>query len=211
METLPQIITSIVQFITNNLPAILEMGIQLIVQLTIGLVQAIPQLIAALPQIIAAIVLGLGNAVGSVFEIGKNIVAGLWEGILSMGSWLSENIGGFFSGIVDGAKNLLGIHSPSTVFAGIGTNMGLGIGMGFTDAMKSVEEDMKKAIPTQFDGLNVDVDAASRAVPNSIGSGAEKQTGNAVTNYEIVINNPKPELASESVRTTLLKHSYGLV
>ena len=128
-----------------------------------------------------------------------------------MGSWISDNISGFFSGIVDGAKNLLGIHSPSTVFAGIGTNMGLGIGVGFADAMKLVEEDMKKAIPTEFDGLNIDVDAVSRSTPISNGAGTEKQTGNAVNNYEIVINNPKPELASDSVRTTLLKHSYGLV
>lgn len=211
MEALPQIILTIVNFITNNLPAIIAMGIELTVQLAFGLIQAIPQLVARLPEIIAAIVTGLGKAVGSVFEIGKNIVSGLWDGIKSMGSWISDNISGFFSGIVDGAKNLLGIHSPSTVFAGIGTNMGLGIGVGFADAMKLVEEDMKKAIPTEFDGLNIDVDAVSRTMPNSNGAGAEKQTGNAVNNYEIVINNPKPELASDSVRTTLLKHSYGLV
>ena len=211
MEALPQIIMTIVNFITNNLPAIIAMGIELTVQLAFGLIQAIPQLVVRLPEIIAAIVTGLGKAVGSVFEIGKNIVSGLWDGIKSMGSWISDNISGFFSGIVDGAKNLLGIHSPSTVFAGIGTNMGLGIGVGFADAMKLVEEDMKKAIPTEFDGLNIDVDAVSRSTPTSNGAGTEKQTGTAVNNYEIVINNPKPELASDSVRTTLLKHSYGLV
>ncbi len=211
MEALPQIIMTIINFITNNLPAIIAMGIELTVQLAFGLIQAIPQLVVRLPEIIAAIVTGLGKAVGSVFEIGKNIVSGLWDGIKSMGSWISDNISGFFSGIVDSAKNLLGIHSPSTVFAGIGTNMGLGIGVGFADAMKLVEEDMKKAIPTEFAGLNIDVDTVSRSTPSPNGAGTEKQTGNAVNNYEIVINNPKPELASDSVRTTLLKHSYGLV
>jgi len=167
--------------------------------------------VAKLPEIIAAIVTGLGKAVGAVFEIGKNIVTGLWEGIKSLGSWIADKVSGFFSGIVDGAKNLLGIHSPSTIFAGIGSNMGLGIGVGFADAMKLVEEDMKKAIPTEFDGMNINVDAVGRPMPNSNGAGTEKQTGSAVNNYEIVINNPKPELASDSVRTTLLKHSYGLV
>ena len=49
-----------------------------------------------------------------------------------------------------GIKSLLGIHSPSTVFAGIGKNMGAGIGVGFVDAMKGVERDMQKAIPTNF-------------------------------------------------------------
>jgi phage-related protein len=134
------------------------MGIELTVQLAAGLIQAIPQLVAKLPEIIAAIVTGLGKAVGAVFEIGKNIVTGLWEGIKSLGSWIADKVSGFFSGIVDGAKSLLGINSPSKVFAGIGENMGLGIGEGFTDAMKGVEKDITNALPTDFD---LDMNTAS--------------------------------------------------
>jgi len=150
IAALPQIITSILNFITDNLPAIISMGIQLTVQLAAGLIKAIPQLVAKLPEIISAIVMGLGKAVGSVFEIGKNIVSGLWDGIKSMGNWISEKVSGFFSGIVDGAKNLLGIHSPSTVFAGIGENMGAGIGIGFDQIMNKVSKDMQTSIPTDF-------------------------------------------------------------
>ena len=150
IDALPEIIMTIINFITDNLPLIIEMGIKLTVQLAFGLIKAIPQLVARLPEIIAAIVVGLGKAVGAVFEIGKNIVTGLWEGIKSLGSWIADKVSGFFSGIVDGAKSLLGINSPSTVFAGIGGNMGEGIGVGFMKAMSSVEKDMKKAIPTDF-------------------------------------------------------------
>ena len=71
------------------------------------------------------------------------------EGIKSLGSWIADK-SRVFSGIVDGAKPA-GIHSPSTVFAGIGENMGLGIGMGFTDAMRGVEKDIAGAIPTDLD------------------------------------------------------------
>jgi hypothetical protein len=46
---------------------------------------------------------------------------------------------------------VLGIQSPSTVFAGIGTNMSLGLGEGFTKAMNSVKDDMNRSIPTSFD------------------------------------------------------------
>ncbi len=150
IDALPEIIMTIIDFITDNLPLIIEMGIELTVQLAFGLIKAIPQLVAKLPEIIAAIVTGLGKAVGAVFEIGKNIVTGLWEGIKSLGSWIADKVSGFFSGIVDGAKSLLGINSPSTVFAGIGGNMGEGIGVGFMKAMSGVEKDMKKAIPTDF-------------------------------------------------------------
>lgn len=150
IDALPEIIMTIIDFITDNLPLIIEMGIELTIQLAFGLIKAIPQLVAKLPEIITAIVVGLGKAVGAVFEIGKNIVTGLWEGIKSLGSWIADKVSGFFSGIVDGAKSLLGIHSPSTVFAGIGGNMGEGIGVGFMKAMSGVEKDMKKAIPTDF-------------------------------------------------------------
>ena len=79
-----------------------------------------------------------------------------------MGSWIGDKVSDFFGGIVDGAKDLLGIHSPSTVFAGIGSNMGAGIGIGFTDAMNGVERDMKNAIPTNFD-VNANVNGSGGA------------------------------------------------
>jgi len=150
IAALPQIITSIITFITNNLPVIIQMGVQLTAQLAFGLIKAIPQLLAALPQIIGALVRGLGQAVGAVVQIGKNIVMGVWQGIQSLASWLASKVQNFFSGIVNGAKRVLGIHSPSKVFAGIGQNMGLGVGEGFTDAMSDVEKDMERAIPTDF-------------------------------------------------------------
>jgi phage-related protein len=171
IEALPRIIASIVDFVTNNLPKIIELGITLIVQLAAGLVRAIPQLVASLPQIIAAIIEGLGKAAVSVVEIGKNIVMGIWEGIKSLGGWLWDKVSSFFSGIVDGVKNFLGIHSPSTVFAGIGGQMGEGLGSGFVNAMKDVEKDMANAIPTSFDlNLNSSInglDTISKGMPNT--------------------------------------------
>jgi len=127
-----------------------------------------------------------------------------------MGQWIQDKIGSLFRSVINGAKNVLGIHSPSTVFAGIGENMGLGLGVGFTDAMRSVEEEMKRAIPTKFEGLNLDVAAVTKTPSNSNERGTSSQAGNVENKYEIVINNPKAEPASNSIRTTLLKHSYGL-
>jgi len=162
IEALPRIITSIVNYITSNLPKIIEMGITLIAQLAVGLIKAIPELVKALPQIVSAILEGLGKAVVSVVEIGKNIVRGIWDGIKSLGSWLWDKVSGFFSGIVDGVKNFLGIHSPSTIFESIGSNMGEGIGMGFGKAMAKVSDDMQSAIPTDFDmNANMNVNGAT--------------------------------------------------
>ena len=46
-------------------------------------------------------------------DIGKNIVDGVWKGIQNAKDWFMGNVKSFFGGIVDGAKNALGIHSPS--------------------------------------------------------------------------------------------------
>lgn len=157
---LPQIVTNIVGFITDNLPLLVEAGIQLTVQLAVGIIQAIPQLVGQLPQLVGAILGGLAELPGMMLDIGKNIVTGLWDGISSMASWIGDKISGFFGGIVDGAKNLLGIHSPSTVFADeIGVNSALGVGEGFTTAMGKVSDEMQDAIPTELNlpAVNGDV------------------------------------------------------
>ena len=52
---------------------------------------------------------------------------------------------------MNGIKNFFGIHSPSTLFAGLGDNMAKGLGIGFGDEMKKVSEDMQNAIPSEFD------------------------------------------------------------
>ena len=89
---------------------------------------------------------------GKIMDIGKNIVTGLWEGIQSMVGWIKDKISGFLGGIVDGVKGVLGIHSPSKVFAGIGEYMGEGLGIGFADSMRTVAGQMQNAIPTTLTG-----------------------------------------------------------
>lgn len=150
IEALPQIIDAFINFITNNLPLVVELGIKLIAQLAMGLVKAIPQLVAAIPQIISALLNAFGKAVGSIREIGINIVRGLWNGIASMAAWIKAKVADFVGGIVSGVKGVLGIHSPSTVFAGIGLNMAAGLGQGFATAMQSVSEQISNSVLPDF-------------------------------------------------------------
>ena len=214
IQALPQIISSIITFITSNLPKIIEMGVKLTIQLAEGLIRAIPQLVAQIPQIITAIVTGLGRAIPAIMDVGRNIARGLWDGIASMISWLKNKVSDMVGGIVKGVKGVLGIRSPSKVFAGIGANMGEGIGEGFEKAMGAVREDMKKAIPREFDGLEIDVNAVGNVISDTSGvsgEGVMGQDGGISNHYNITINNPKAEPSSDSIRATLLKHSYGLV
>jgi hypothetical protein len=113
--------------------------------------------VKAIPQIITAIIKGFTGNIGKIVQVGSDLIKGLWQGISNVADWIWGKISGFFGGIVDGIKNFFGIRSPSTLFAGLGENMGQGIGVGFERAMDGVAEDMQNAIPTAFDtpGINL--------------------------------------------------------
>ncbi len=95
---------------------------------------------------------------GKMLDIGKNIVKGIWDGITGMASWIGGKISGFFSGLVDGAKKSLGIHSPSRVFRDkIGKFMALGVGDGFEDNLSNVYKKMKASINFETQKLSTNL------------------------------------------------------
>jgi hypothetical protein len=147
------------------------MGITLIVQLAVGLIKAIPELVKSLPQIVAAIIEGLGKAVVSVVEIGKNIVRGIWEkASRALEAGCGKRSAVSSPEFVDGVKNFLGIYSLSTVFEGIGGNMAQGIGEGFDKAMAKVADDMQNAVPTDFN-ISPDLNISGRSGSGGLSSG----------------------------------------
>ncbi|MDD7793699.1 phage tail tape measure protein [Clostridium sp. 'White wine YQ'] len=92
-------------------------------------------------------------------DIGANIVRGVWNGIVGLGGWLASKVSGFFSGIVDGAKAALGIHSPSRVFRDqVGKYMAQGVGVGFEDESKDVQKDMQDNLLSLTAKLQTTVD-----------------------------------------------------
>ena len=181
---LPEIIKSITTTLSNNYPKIIRSGFDLLIKLADGILSAIPDLVSVLPQVVAAILSGFSSAVSGVFEIGKNIVMGLWDGIKSMGSWIAEKIGDFLGGIVDGAKDLLGIHSPSRVFADIGKNMALGLGDGWEDSFGRVRDGINRGL--DFGAASVDfassgLGVSSAGIINSMAAGADAGLSDGLT------------------------------
>ena len=146
IQAIPIIIKNLVSSIVEFAPKLLAAGVQLLVTLGAGLIQAIPELAANVPKVIAAIIGGIKEGISKIKEIGKNIVSGLWEGIQSMGSWLKDKFFGLFNGLTEGINKLLGIHSPSRVFAGIGGYMAEGLGQGFGSEIKGVQNQINRSM-----------------------------------------------------------------
>ena len=155
IEKVPVIITKLIEAYVNNAPKMIEASLKIIIALAEGLITSIPQLIKAIPQIVTAIVNGFKNYMSQIKDIGKNIVNGVWEGIQSMASWITGKVKSFFSGIVDGVKGVLGIHSPSRIFAGIGENMALGL----SDGWDSEYNKIKRNITSGLDFGTATIDA----------------------------------------------------
>lgn len=93
-----------------------------------------------------------------VREIGENIVKGVWEGIENAKSWFKDKITSFFSGLVDGAKDALGISSPSKVFADeVGKWIPLGIVEGVEEEMPDAVNDIQSTIEDGMEEVSPDV------------------------------------------------------
>jgi phage-related protein len=163
VRAIPQIITGLINAILGNIPQIINAGIRLLVALVQNLPKIIVEVVKAVPQIITGIVKAIIDSVPQLAKVGLELIKGLWQGISDAGAWLREKISGFFGGVVSSIKNFFGIKSPSTLFRDLfGKNMALGIGVGFVEEMKKVEQDMQEAIPTTLDAPDLDINAGIR-------------------------------------------------
>lgn len=103
----------------------------------------------AASQLVRAVINGVASLPSQMANVGYNIVTGVWNGICNAAGWFRWQVQSFFSGIVDGVKNALGIHSPSRVFQDeVGKYMAQGAGVGFTNELGNVEEDIDKSLGT---------------------------------------------------------------
>ena len=131
-------------------------------------------------QIVNWIIDGIGSLGSTLFETGKNIVTGLWDGAKSLWNGFTDWVGNGFNSLVEGAQNLLGIHSPSRVFAGIGKNMVLGLGEGWNSEIDGVKKQIESGM--NFGTASVDfassgLGVSSAGIINSMVSGSKQNPG----------------------------------
>ena len=174
IEAVPKLITSLVTKLTEPamMSKMINAAIQLVVGLVKGLIQAIPRLLSAVGQIGSAVWNGLKSAFASIWQVGSNIVSGIWRGISDGLGWIKDRISGWVGNVVSFIKGLFGIKSPSTVMRDqVGVYLAEGIGVGFEEEMDSVAKDMVNTIPTDFSSnLSMMGDigrAGAQAVSNS--------------------------------------------
>ena len=161
---------------------------------------------------VSNIIESVKNLPSKMLSIGKDIVRGVWEGIVGMGSWIADKVSGFFSGIVDGVKSVLGIHSPSRVMRDqVGKYMAQGVGVGFEKESKNVESDMDKNIQELVYKMQATVDyeteiTTAKVVTRSNALSGESKNNNSQSDKRIIENHIHLDVEGKELAYAIAPH-----
>lgn len=128
---IPTIIRNILATLTN--PTFIAQMINAGVQLLKATISGISSMVGSVASAAWGVIRAVGDVLSpsSLFNIGKNVVQGLWNGIQDMGGWLAGKITAWVKDKIPGPiKKALGIASPSRVAAALGTQVPAGLAKG---------------------------------------------------------------------------------
>lgn len=171
IDTVGELIPTIVTQLAEGLPKLFEQATTMFMKIVEAIPVVVPKLLKALPQIVNGIInavvkMGpqlfktagtalfnivkaipgiIGSALSAISNVGLNLVKGLWNGISNAAGWVLDKIRGFGQTILNGIKNIFGIHSPSTETAWMGNMLMQGLANGIDDNAKKAVNSMRNA------------------------------------------------------------------
>lgn len=145
IKSIPIIIRGLFDAIIVALPMIAKAAGELIATLAAGIIAALPGLIGAAVEIINIIIDTIQGLPELLWDIGKGIVEGIWQGIQNAKDWFIDMITDFFQGLIDSILGALGIQ-PSEAFGEIGRQSMRNFAEGFEQEFKAVEKQLARAM-----------------------------------------------------------------
>lgn len=143
-----------------------EQGGYIIAGLKKGITDAISSVTETAKKILSAIKSAFDNF--SLFDIGKNLIQGLIDGVNNMIETAKNAVANVGTAVIDKVKNVLGIHSPSTVFAEIGGYIAQGLANGITSAISYVTTAMQGVVDAVQEKGNALINAGSTQATNYV-------------------------------------------
>ncbi len=142
VDVLPALLDALIEMI----PQLLTTAVDVFMALVDAVIEVLPELLGVIAtEVIPALVEAVLKAVPKLFTAGVEVVKGLWEGLKSMGPWLIRKITAWALDVLPGPiAKVLGIKSPSKVFAEMGRNLGKGLVVGIDGSRRMVEASAKK-------------------------------------------------------------------
>ncbi len=167
-------ILSTIPILIDNLPLFIEAGFKLLGGLIDGILNALPILLARAGEIVVDLVEYFKGMPKMLWECGKNLIQGLWNGIKSAKDWVLDKIAGIGNSIMKKIKGIFGVHSPSTEFAWVGKMNMLGLEKGM--------EDMKGQVNSTVGGMFDDMFSLSPSLYGSSSTNLSPQVNVVVNN-----------------------------
>lgn len=133
---------SVIDTLIENLPEILETGIIMLGTLGEGLLKALPQLLMIVPKIFKGVFDKFASMDWS--SIGKNMLAGIKNGLLKAKDTLLKAIKDLCKECWQSVKDFFGIKSPSRLMAYAGTMIGEGLVKGIESEENAVDRAMAR-------------------------------------------------------------------
>ena len=167
-------ILSTIPILIDNLPLFIEAGFKLLGGLIAGIINAIPTLLARAGEIVVDLVEYFKKMPQMMWDCGKNLIQGLWNGIKSAKDWVLDKIASIGNSIMKKIKGIFGVHSPSTEFAWIGKMNMVGLEKGM--------EDMKGQVNSTVGGMFDDMFSLSPSLYGSSSTNLSPQVNVIVNN-----------------------------
>jgi hypothetical protein len=160
VDTGAQIVVAFINGLTNNLPTLLQAGFNFIISFIDGLATAIEsnmdRLITAIQNLIVAMidvgVSAITSSISKMSQAGVNLINGFIEGIKSKIKDAADWASNLASSVIESAKKVLGIHSPSRVFKDeVGAMIAIGMANGIKEHSKEASNASAEMSKDAFD------------------------------------------------------------
>lgn len=194
VDAIPQLVDATLTIIENlvdflldpkNIQKLLQAALEIVMALAVGIIKSIPRILESIFRLTDDLVSALFKTDWN--KVGADVINGVWEGLKRMWGDLEKWFTNSWDSLVGSVKDLLGIHSPSRVFAGIGENMALGIGKGWEDEFGDIQKDIDKSL--SFEDPSMNINTSIQKV--SAGTAGATYGGTTIGNITINIDGGK--------------------
>lgn len=184
------VVMSILNALINFAPVIAETVLTLLVSVLNSLVEFTPKIVGLLMNFLINVINSVAENLPRLIEAGVNLIIawidGLADAIVNYTEKVRDAFIKLFKSVIESILIMLGIHSPSTVFKDIGSNMILGLINGVKDLASSAVNAIKNLVSKLVE-----------AVKNKFSEFKEKGK-EIITNLKNGISNKASEIKSKA-------------
>lgn len=139
-----RVVSTVAQKMMQALSRIISGGAQWVSSIISAMVRFVQGVVSGFVRVVSQVASGMSRAVskvrsffGQMVSAGLHIASGIARGIANGASRVINAAANIAKKAVSAAKNVLGIHSPSRVFRGIGGYISQGLGIGIMEQSNS--------------------------------------------------------------------------